>query len=152
GIDGYASLGDMPGATGGSRGQAYAAAALQGAAAGLSAAPKGKRNQTLNALAFRLGRMIERGWVDEKNGSEVLLGACAANKYLREHGRRATMKTIESGLEAGRKQPHPDLPERDSPSGGDGTADSDLSGLSGLSGTRSAEQRTSEEQQARGRQ
>src|SRR5262245_49418252 len=39
GTDGYASLGDMAGANGSSRGQAYAAAALQGAAAELSAAP-----------------------------------------------------------------------------------------------------------------
>ena len=47
-------------ATDGSRGQAYAAAALDGAAAELSAAPNGKRNETLNAVAFRLGRMIAR--------------------------------------------------------------------------------------------
>src|SRR5262245_13215284 len=45
-------------ATDGSRGEAYAAAALQGAAAELSAAPNGKRNEMLNAMAFRLGRMI----------------------------------------------------------------------------------------------
>src|SRR5215831_14906316 len=78
------------------RGQAYAAAALNGAVAELSAAPTGKRNETLNALAFRLGRMIERGWIDEKAVSDALLGACDTNKYLREHGHRATMKTIES--------------------------------------------------------
>jgi hypothetical protein len=83
------------------RGQAYAAAALQGAAAELSAAPSGKRNETLNAVAFRLGRMIERGWIDEKTVSEELLGACDANNYLREHGHRATMKTIESTTNRG---------------------------------------------------
>ena len=92
-----------------SRGQAYAAAALQGAAAELSAARTGKRNEMLNAMAFRLGRMIARGWVDEKIVADALLGACDANKYLREHGHRATMKTIESGIVAGRKEPHPDL-------------------------------------------
>jgi Protein of unknown function (DUF3987)/Bifunctional DNA primase/polymerase, N-terminal len=148
------------------RGQAYAAAALQGAAAELSAAPMGKRNETLNAVAFRLGRMIERGWIDEKTVSEALLDACAANKYLREHGHRATMKTIESGIEAGRKEPHPDLPDRGLSSGGDGTSDSNLSDLSDLSAakrrtadsdlsdlsaTRGTQQRTSDEQQASGR-
>ena len=74
-----------------------------------SAAPNGKRNETLNAMAFRLGRMIARGWVDEKAVVETLLGACEANNYLREHGHRATKKTIESGIEAGKKEPHPDL-------------------------------------------
>jgi hypothetical protein len=113
------------------RGQAYAAAALDGAVAELNAAPSGKRNETLNAVAFRLGRMIARGWIDDNTAAEALLGACEENKYLREHGHRATMKTIESGIEAGRKEPHSDLPDRD-PSFGDGAADSDLSDLSDL--------------------
>jgi hypothetical protein len=104
----------------------------------------------LNAVAFRLGKMIARGWVDEKTVADALLGACDANKYLREHGHRATMKTIESGIEAGKKEPFPDLPDRDPPCG-DGAADSDLSDLSDLSGVGAAKQRTSGEQQARGR-
>ena len=78
-----------------------------------AAAPNGKRNETLNAMAFRLGRMIARGWIDEKTVADALLGACDANKYLREHGHRATMKTIESGIEAGKKEPHPDLADRE---------------------------------------
>jgi len=145
---------DMPGANSRSRGEAYAAAALQGAAAELSTAPTGKRNETLNAVAFRMGKMVARGWIDEKTVADALLGACDANRYLREHGHRATMKTIESGIEAGKKEPHPDLLDRDPSSGGDGPADSDLSdlsGLSGLSGIRGAKQGTSEEQLARGR-
>jgi Protein of unknown function (DUF3987)/Bifunctional DNA primase/polymerase, N-terminal len=143
GIREYAPA-DIPGANGRSRGQAYAAAALDGAVAELSAAPTGKRNETLNAIAFRLGRMIARGWVDEKTVADALLGACDTNRYLREHGHRATMKTIESGIEAGRKEPHPDLPDRDPSSGGDGTADSNLSDLSDLSAIRGAIQRTAD--------
>src|SRR6516164_7691490 len=146
GIDEY----DRPGANSTLRGQAYTAAALQGAAAELSTAPAGKRNETLNAVAFRLGRMVARGWIDEKTVTDALLGACDANRYLREHGHRATLKTIESGIEAGKKEPHPDLPDRDPSSGGDGPGDSNLSGLSGLSGIGGAK-RTSNEQQARGR-
>jgi Protein of unknown function (DUF3987)/Bifunctional DNA primase/polymerase, N-terminal len=137
--------------TDGSRGQAYAAAAVDGAVAELGTAPTGKRNETLNAAAFRLGRMIERGWIEEAAVIDALLGACDANRYLREHSRRATMKTIESGIEAGRKEPHPDLPDRDPPSGGNGGADSDLSGLSDLSAIRGAKRKSGEEQQARGR-
>ena len=125
------------------RGEAYAAAALDGAVAELSAAPNGKRNEMLNAMAFRLGRMIARGWVDEKTVADALLGACDANKYLREHGHRATMKTIESGIEAGRKEPHPDLPDREPLSGDDGTPLSDLSDLSGSTGRSSKEPTTS---------
>ena len=121
-------------ATDGSRGQAYAAAALDGAAAELSTTSNGKRNQTLNAVAFRMGRLIAREWIDEKTVADALLGACDANKYLREHGHRATMKTIESGIEAGRKEPHPDLPDREPSSGDDGTPLSDLSDLSASTG------------------
>jgi hypothetical protein len=141
---------EIKGANSGSRGKAYAAAALDGAVAELSAAPVGKRNEMLNAMSFRLGRMIARGWVDEKTVADALLGACDANKFLREHGHRATMKTIESGIEAGNKEPYPDLPDRD-PSCGDGTADSGLSDLSDLSAVGGAKQKTSGEQQARGR-
>jgi Protein of unknown function (DUF3987)/Bifunctional DNA primase/polymerase, N-terminal len=131
---------DKSGTSNSYRRQAYAAAALDGAVAELSAAPSGKRNETLNAVAFRLGRMIARGWVDKKTVTDALLDACDANKYLREHGHRATIKTIESGIEAGRKAPHPDLPDRGPPSGGDGTPDSDLSDLSGLSAIRGGKQ------------
>jgi Protein of unknown function (DUF3987)/Bifunctional DNA primase/polymerase, N-terminal len=139
---------DKSGTSNSFRRQAYAAAALDGAVAELSAAPTGKRNETLNAVAFRLGRMIARGWVDEKTVADALLGACDANKYLREHGHRATRKTIESGIEAGKKEPHPDLPDREPPSGDDRTP---LSDLSGLSGSQSLKQITNDEQQGRGR-
>jgi len=95
--------------------------------------------------------MIERDWIDEKTVADALLGACDVNKYLREHGHRATMKTIASGIEAGKKEPHPDLPDRDPPSGCDGTTDLDLSDLSDLSAVGAPKQRTTGEQQARGR-
>jgi hypothetical protein len=144
GIDEHAHNFATTGANSSLRGQAYAATALQGATAELSAAPTGKRNETLNAVAFRLGRMIERGWIDEKTVSDALLGACDANNYLREHGHRATMKTIQSGIQAGSKQPHPDLPDRGPSSGGDGTADSNLSDLSDLSDLSAAKQRTAD--------
>jgi hypothetical protein len=142
------SLADMPSADSSVRGEAYAAAALDGSVAELSAAPTGKRNEMLNAMAFRLGRMIARDWINEETVADALLGACDANRYLREHGHRATMKTIQSGIEAGRKEPHPDLSDREPSYGGDRTSLSDLSGLSGSQGPK---QRTNDEQQARSR-
>jgi Protein of unknown function (DUF3987)/Bifunctional DNA primase/polymerase, N-terminal len=135
----------------GGREQQYALAALSGCAIELARTEEGGRNEKLNKVSYHLGGMIARGWVDEKTVVDALLRACDANNYLREHGHRATMKTMESGFQAGRKEPHPDLPDRDPSSGGDGPANSDLSDLSGLSGIRGAKQGTSEEQLARGR-
>jgi len=60
--------------------------------------PVGKRNEMLNAMALGLGRMIARGWVDERTVVDALLGACDANKFLREHGHRATMKPSRAHL------------------------------------------------------
>src|SRR5262249_44378650 len=136
-LDDYArNFTGLSGVNNGSRGEPYAESALDGAVAELSSAPNGKRNETLNAVAFRLGRMIARDWIDEKSVVEALLDACDANKYLREPGHRATLKTIVSGLEAGKKTPHPNLPERE-PTEGNGAT---LSGVSGLSGTAPSEQ------------
>jgi Protein of unknown function (DUF3987)/Bifunctional DNA primase/polymerase, N-terminal len=134
-------------ATGGSRGKAYASKALDGVVAELSAAPNGERNETLNAVAFRMGRMIARDWIDEKTVTDALLGACDANKYLREHGHRATLKTIESGIVAGKKEQHPDLAER-------AACDeerSPLSDLSDLSAAEGARPNPGGKQQANGR-
>jgi uncharacterized protein DUF3987/bifunctional DNA primase/polymerase-like protein len=115
----------------GDRERNYALATLSGCAAELAGTAEGKRDEALNGAAFRTGRMIARDWIDRKTVADALLDACDANKYLREHGHRATMKTIESGIVAGTKEPHPDLPDRE-PTEGNGAA---LSGLSGLSGT-----------------
>jgi uncharacterized protein DUF3987/bifunctional DNA primase/polymerase-like protein len=148
GVNEYAP--NISGANSSSCGAAYAAAALDGAVADLGATPIGKRNETLNTMAFRLGRMVARGWIDEKAVAEALLGACEANQYLREHGHRATMKTMESGIEAGRREPYPDLPDR-GPLGDRDTGFSDLSGVSGLSSNQGGKQKASEEGNARGR-
>jgi hypothetical protein len=147
----FAVFSNLP--TGISRGRAYAAAALDGVIAELSAAPDGRRNEMLNAVAFRLGKMIARGWLDEKAVTDALLGACEANKYLREHGHRATMKTIESGLEAGKKEPHPELPKRELQDNDRNpvTELSDLSALPALPAADGPKQKTDREQPARGR-
>jgi hypothetical protein len=131
----------------GEREQKYALAALSGCTIELARTAKGGRNEQLNKAAYRMGTMLVRGWIQEAVVINALLGACDKNRYLREHGRRHTIKTIKSGIEAGWKDPHPDLPDR-KPSGGDGAA---LSGLSGLSGTEGGKQKANDERQARGR-
>jgi hypothetical protein len=95
------------------RGRAYAVAALNGIEAELAAAPTGERNDKLYKTAFRLATMAARGWLMESEILEALVRACEANQYLREHGHRATMKTIESGLRDGLGVPHDDLDDRD---------------------------------------
>jgi len=130
----------------GEREQKYALAALSGRTIELARTVEGGRNEQLNKVAYRMGTMIVRGWIEEAAVINALLGACDGNKYLRAHGYRATMKTIESGIEAGKKEPHPDLPDRE-PSGDNRTL-SDLSDLSAIGGTK---QSTSDEQPARGR-
>lgn len=100
----------------GEREQKYALAALSGCAIELAGTAEGARNEKLNKVAYHMGTMIVRGWIEEAAVVDALLDACARNNYLREHGRSATVKTIKSGINAGCKVPHPDLPDRE-PSG-----------------------------------
>jgi Protein of unknown function (DUF3987)/Bifunctional DNA primase/polymerase, N-terminal len=146
GIEYARSFADMRGANG-IREQKYALAALSGCAIELARTAEGGRNEKLNKVAYHMGRMIVRGWIEEAPVIDAFLEACNKNSYLREHGRNGTVKTIRSGINAGHKAPHPDLPDRE-PSGGNGTPLSDLSDLSAMGG---AQQRTGDEQQARGR-
>jgi hypothetical protein len=94
------------------RGRAYAVAALDGVEAELAAAPAGERNERLYKTAFRLATMAARGWLMESEIIEALVRACEGNLYLREHGRSATMKTIDGGIRDGLGVPHDDLDDR----------------------------------------
>jgi AAA domain len=68
---------------------------------------------TLNTSAFRLGTMIARGWIGQHTVEGALLDACLSNHLAQDDGRHAVVATIRSGLEAGLKQPHADLPNRE---------------------------------------
>ena len=94
------------------RGRAYAMTALNRVEAELAAVPAGERNERLYKTAFRLATMAARGWLMENEIIETLVRACESNQYLREHGHRATMKTIESGICDGLNVPHDDLDDR----------------------------------------
>src|SRR5262249_5069211 len=96
------------GATG-VREKAYASAALDGRTEELAAAASGSRNDHLNKSAFRLGGMIARGWLKRADVEDALLGAMHANKAVADDGIDAAKATMASGLDAGVKEPHPDL-------------------------------------------
>lgn len=87
---------DVPGAT-----TPYGRAALEGEVAELRRAPVGTRNHTLNRCAFRLGRLVAGG---ELNEAEVI-DALRAQALTRGLAPREIERTIASGLAAGRRQP-----------------------------------------------
>jgi AAA domain/Bifunctional DNA primase/polymerase, N-terminal len=97
----------------GSREQKYAQAALEGAVAELGGAPAGRRNDTLNVLAYRMGRMVGRGWLSRDEVVRRLLDAAQACGCVADDGEAAARKTLKSGLDAGEKEPFPDLDARD---------------------------------------
>jgi hypothetical protein len=91
----------------------YAAAALEGEARALAVmAPNSGRNNTLNIAALKMGKMTARGWIDRGIVEAKLVKACEHNKLIADDGPRTVRKTIRSGLMAGEKEPHADLPER----------------------------------------
>jgi hypothetical protein len=94
------------------REKAYARATLYGCMEEVESSVKGKRNETLNAVAFRLGRLIAPGWIDKTTVSERLGKAAKTCGLVAEDGLAAVYKTIESGLRAGAEKPHPPLGPR----------------------------------------
>jgi hypothetical protein len=97
----------------GIRERAYAEAALEGCTQELAACPRGSRNELLNKLAYRLGRMVARGWLYREHVEANLSGAMHSNGYVDEEGIRAVEATLRSGLDAGFEDPYLDLPADD---------------------------------------
>ena len=54
--------------------------------------------------------MCARGWIDEGKVITNLIDAAVACALVQDDGRVAVEKTIMSGLRAGMKSPHDDLP------------------------------------------
>ena len=102
----------QPDGAAGIREKAYAQAALEGCAAELAAAARGSRNELLNKLAFRLGRMVARGWISRADVETALISAMHSNGAVADDGLAAAEATLKSGLDAGEKEPHPDLGEQ----------------------------------------
>ncbi len=69
----------------------------------------GNRNNALNRMAYRLGRLVGGGLISEEEAREVLFGE--ADRVFSPGEKREVEATIESGLEAGKRKPAP-RPER----------------------------------------
>lgn len=83
----------------------YVAAAVEGEAANVLAAPVGIRNRTLHCAAVRLGGLVGAGYLDDVAAFTALLDPARASGYTTTDGERAAWRTIESGLTWGRAHP-----------------------------------------------
>lgn len=72
-------------------------------------AQPGNRNNALNRMAYRLGRLVGGGLITEEEARAVLFGE--AERVFSPQERREVESTIESGLKAGERKPAP-RPER----------------------------------------
>ncbi len=89
---------------------AYAAQALADEISKLEAlGPGDSRNHALNVAAHSMGTMSGAGWIDPVTISEALLNAASANGHTSKHGEQQTIKTIESGMNAGMSKPREPL-------------------------------------------
>ena len=95
------------------RERAYAQAALDGCAEELADTAAGDRNNILYKKSFRCGTMVGAGWIARTEVEAALFDAAASCKLTDDDGERQVRRTIQSGLDAGIKQPHPDLPDQD---------------------------------------
>jgi hypothetical protein len=89
----------------------YAKRALSNACLELRDCPGGSRNHLLNVLAYKMGRLIARGWVKRKQVEACLWQACEANGRLADpdDGETKCRDTLRSGIEAGMKRPYHDI-------------------------------------------
>ena len=77
--------------------------------------PGDGRNAALNASAHSLGTMAGAGWIDPNKAAHALLAAATANGHVAKHGQAQTIKTIESGMNAGMAKPRQPLEEVEGP-------------------------------------
>jgi hypothetical protein len=97
----------------GKREAAYAAAALDNASTDLAHAQPGTRNNSLNTAAFKMATMVAAGWIDKPRVTDTLWAACEQNGLVRDDGADTVQKTLASGVNAGMKEPHENLPDRE---------------------------------------
>lgn len=83
----------------------YAAAALKSELDRLLAAPRGTRNDQLNASAYSLGQLVGAGVLDTVTAEVALLRAAESLGLVAEDGQRQAVATINSGLTSGMRKP-----------------------------------------------
>jgi hypothetical protein len=105
-----------------SREESYARTALNNVAHKIaSTLPNTGRNNELNNGAFTMGHMVAAGWIGRATVEGRLFDAAAICGLVKDDGQRHVLATIKSGLDAGAKEPHAPLPDRDEyrgPNGG----------------------------------
>lgn len=90
----------------GARERAFAEAALKENARELADCGEGGRNNTLNGIAFRMGRLVGAGWIGQADVEGALISACRANGLVKDDGLPSVRKTMASALRAGVASPH----------------------------------------------
>ena len=90
--------------------RAYAEAALRGECDEVAATTR-DRNVALNNAAIKLGSLVGAGELSEGEVIGALYDAAATCGYVASDGQRATMATINSGLQAGIRTPR-QIPDR----------------------------------------
>jgi hypothetical protein len=70
----------------------------------LPAAEGNGKNQALNVAAYKLGRRIAAGYLDDDTVTDALLDVA---RGWPGHGERELVATIRSGIDAGKRNPHP---------------------------------------------
>ena len=87
------------------REMSYGQAALVGECARVAQALPGTRNETLNAAAWRLGRLVAGGELDPAAALASLWNAAHTCGLVDNDGVQQTRRTIDSGLQAGARHP-----------------------------------------------
>ena len=90
----------------------YARRALLNAFDELRVCPAGCRNTKLNALAYKMGRLIVRGWISLEFVVMLLMRGAEQCRLLADDGERQCRATIASGIRAGMGVPYHDIDER----------------------------------------
>ena len=85
--------------------KAWAKAALDRECKSVASAQPGTRNTTLNTAAFNLFQIVAGGGLDEQEVRDRLFEAAETCRLVTDDGAVSVEATIESGAQAGRKQP-----------------------------------------------
>jgi hypothetical protein len=108
----------------GSREESYARAALNNITHKIASTPPNTgRNIELNNGALKIGHMVAAGWIGRATVEDRLFDAAITCSLVKDDGQHSVLATIKSGLDAGEKDPHAPLPDREEYRGPNGSGD-----------------------------
>jgi Bifunctional DNA primase/polymerase, N-terminal len=91
------------------RERAFAKAAINNAWQELRSAELGGRNAKLNALAYSMGRLVARNWIEARSVASILEYGSRECGLVADDGIESVRATIQSGLSAGLTRPYHDI-------------------------------------------